>query len=120
MQTSARHQEIRNVEETMKQMKLLEEKSEQDSELVASCDANISRWQQEIKELQSKMEAEEKRKAEIQDVTLGSLQTQLEEKAKEAIQHLDNTTILEADIEEIVATETLINTRMKDAKIVFD
>jgi len=44
MQTSARHQEIGNVEETMKQMTTLEEKSKQDSEQVASCDANISRW----------------------------------------------------------------------------
>lgn len=61
--------------------------------------------------MQSKIEAEEKRKLETQDATLGSLQSQLEEKVKEAIQHLDNAPILEAEIEEIVATETLINTK---------
>jgi len=32
--------------------------------------------------LQSKIEAKEKRKVEIQDATLGSMQPQLEEKAK--------------------------------------
>jgi len=117
MQTYTRSQEWALVFESKSRMPALEGKGKQDNDQVASSDAKISKWQQEIKESQSKIQEEERKKAESQNANLASQQPQLEEEAKAVIQHFNNTHNLDGEIEQLTAIETLIDTRIKLAKL---
>jgi len=102
------------------QIAILGDQSKKETEQVVAFDDDISRWKKEIQELQSKIEDAQRKKAEVQVSVSSSLKAQMEEKTKEAINHLNNVNKQEAELEELVKTETFINSRMKHAKTIFD
>jgi hypothetical protein len=77
---------------------------------VAACDTYILQWEQEIKELQSKILAEIRRKVNIQ----------MKDEAKTALHHFDNTQNLDGEIEVLTTTEAFIDTKIKHAKVAFE
>lgn len=94
----------------------LEISFKQDNMEIASCDANTLKWEKEIKYLQSKVIKAKKRKFEFKNV----IRAKLDEKTLIGLQHFDNASALEAEIEGITTSTLLTDLRLYASKAHFE
>lgn len=93
----------------------MEIKFKQDDEEIASCDIDILMWEKEIEELQSKVKRAKKRKTEPKNVS----QTELNKEALIGLQHFNNVSPSNMEIEGITSTISLTDLQLEVAKAQF-
>lgn len=102
--------------ESKGQIEKFEEAFKQDDVEIASCDTNILKWDKETKELQSKVKKVKERKAKLKSVS----RKNLDEEDLIGLQHFDNVSALDAEIEGITSIISLTDIRLEATKARFD
>lgn len=80
-----------------------------------SYDVDITRWKQQIYDLQSKIKQAEAKKFEINGLNLAKL----DEEGKVVIQHIDNVIKMDMEIKTLTATTQMTDIHLSEAKAHF-